>query len=67
MIIAIVAIIWGASVVADSAQFSTGFTELSEEAYRGAVPTFQTGLGFLITTVLIRIVPGLADSVGWGL
>ncbi len=44
MIIAIVALFWGASVVADSAQLSTGFTKLSEEAYRGTALTFQTGL-----------------------
>jgi len=31
-------------VVADSAQLSTGFTKLSEEAYRGTALTFQTGL-----------------------
>ena len=53
MIIANIALIWGAPVVADSAQFSTGLTELSEEVYRGAALIFQTGLGFLITIVAI--------------
>ncbi len=67
VVIAIVALIWGASVVADSAQFSSALTELCEEAYRGTALTFQTGLGFLITIVPIWLVPVLADSVGWGL
>jgi MFS family permease len=65
-IIAIVALIWGASIVADSAQFSTAITELSDGAYRGTALTFQTGLGFLLTIVTIRIVPVLAESVNWG-
>ena len=45
VVIALVALVWGASVVADSAQFSTGLTELSEDAYRGTALAFQTGLG----------------------
>ena len=65
--IVIVALVWGASVVADSAQFSTALTELSEEAYRGTALTFQTGLGFLLTIVTIKLVPLIADSAGWGL
>ena len=65
--ITIVALIWGASVVADSAQFSTALTELCEEAYRGTALTFQTGMGFLLTIIPIWLVPVLAESVGWGL
>ncbi|PKB63665.1 MAG: hypothetical protein BZY80_06125 [SAR202 cluster bacterium Io17-Chloro-G2] len=67
LVIAVAALVWGASVVADSAQFSTGLTELSEDAYRGTALAFQTGLGFLLTIVPIWLVPVLADSIGWGL
>jgi len=66
VVIALVALVWGASVVADSAQFSTALTELSEDAYRGTALTFQTGVGFLLTIIPIRLVPVLADSIGWG-
>ena len=66
VVIAVAALIWGASVVADSAQFSTGLTELSEDAYRGTALAFQTGLGFLLTVVTIWLVPVIADSIGWG-
>jgi MFS family permease len=67
LVIALVALVWGASVVADSAQFSTALTELSEDAYRGTALAFQTGLGILLTIVSIWLVPVLAGSVGWSL
>ena len=66
LVIAIVAMIWGASVVADSAQFSTALTELSDDDYRGTALAFQTGIGFLLTIAPIRFLPVMADSVGWG-
>jgi MFS family permease len=64
--ITLAALVWGASVVADSAQFSTALTELSEDAYRGTALTFQTGVGFLLTIIPIRLVPEVADWIGWG-
>jgi sugar phosphate permease len=66
VLIVVLAMVWGASVIADSAQFSTAVTELSEPAYRGTVLTFQTGLGFGLTAISIRIVPWLVDGPGWG-
>ena len=65
-LIAVCALAWGVFVIADSAQFSTGMTELSEEAYRGTALTFQTGLGFLLTIVTIRLVPVIEGAAGWG-
>ena len=66
VLIVVLAMVWGASVIADSAQFSTAVTELSEPAYRGTILTFQTGLGFALTAISIRLVPLLADGPGWG-
>lgn len=57
--------IWGASVVADSAQFSTCVTELGEAQYIGTALTLQTSLGFLLTTASIKLIPLLVDLVGW--
>ena len=57
--------IWGASVVADSAQFSACVTELGDPRYIGTVLTMQTCIGFLITTLTIRLLPLLVDVVGW--
>ena len=65
-LIVVLALAWGVFVIADSAQFSTGMTELSEEAYRGTALTFQTGLGFLLTIVTIRLVPLMEAAAGWG-
>ena len=57
--------IWGASVVADSAQFSACVTELGDPRYIGTALTMQTCIGFLITTLTIRLLPLLVDAVGW--
>jgi MFS family permease len=60
-----VATIWGATVVADSAQFSTCVTELGDPRYTGTALTIQTCLGFLLTTVSIQLIPKLVELVGW--
>jgi MFS family permease len=58
-------LVWGLSVVADSAQFSTMVTETADEATRGTALTLQTAMGFLLTLVTIRGVPAIAESIGW--
>jgi len=60
-----VAAIWGASVVADSAQFSACVTELGDPQYVGTALTMQTCIGFLLTTVSIELVPHFVKLVGW--
>jgi MFS family permease len=60
-----VAAVWGASVVADSAQFSACVTELGDPRYMGTALTIQTCCGFLLTTVSIQLVPVLVASWGW--
>jgi len=61
----IVAAIWGASVVADSAQFSACVTELGDPQYIGTALTIQTCLGFLLTTISIELIPRVEKLVGW--
>lgn len=60
-----VAAIWGATVVADSAQFSTCVTELGDPQYIGTALTLQTSLGFLLTTISIWLISVLESAVGW--
>jgi MFS family permease len=60
-----VAAIWGASVVADSGQFSACVTELGDPQYIGTALTIQTCLGFLLTTISIELIPWVEASVGW--
>jgi sugar phosphate permease len=57
--------VWGFAIVADSAQFSAAVSELAEESYVGTALTLQTAVGFLLTTASIRLVPLVADAVGW--
>jgi len=65
ILLLIVAAIWGASVVADSAQFSACVTELGDPQYIGTALTMQTCLGFLLTVISIELIPRLVDLVGW--
>ncbi|HKZ80005.1 MAG TPA: MFS transporter [Pyrinomonadaceae bacterium] len=64
-VLLILAAIWGASVVADSAQFSTCVTEMGDQQYIGTALTIQTCLGFLLTTISIELVPRFVNLVGW--
>ncbi len=61
----IITVVWGISIVADSAQFSTCVTELAPIEYVGTALTLQTSLGFLLTVVSIRAVPVWAARWGW--
>lgn len=61
----LVALIWGFSVVADSAQFSTMVTELADQSYVGTALTLQLALGFTLTVATIWLIPVLEDIVGW--
>jgi len=63
----LVAVVWGFSVVADSAQFSALVTEVAPEHAVGTALTLQTALGFLLTSVSIAAVPHLRDAGGWPL
>jgi MFS family permease len=61
----VVAVLWGISIVADSAQFSAAVTELAPAQYVGTAITFQTCIGFLLTIASIRLVPVWVQSWGW--
>lgn len=61
----IVCLVWGFSVVADSAQFSACISELCRVEYVGTALTLQTCVGFLLTLVTIRMVPTLVQWFGW--
>lgn len=61
----VVCLIWGFSVVADSAQFSAGISELCPSERTGTALTLQTSLGFLLTMVTIRLIPSAERWLGW--
>jgi MFS family permease len=58
-------LVWGVSVVADSAQFSAAVSELAPREYVGTALTLQTSLGFLLTCATIYLLPTVAAKVGW--
>ena len=55
-------LVWGFSVIADSAQFSAAISELSPPSYVGSALTMQISIGFLLTFVSIHLVGLLVDS-----
>ena len=61
----VITLIWGISVVADSAQFSASVTELADQRYIGTALTLQTCLGFLLTAVTIKLIPIFVSTLGW--
>jgi MFS family permease len=60
-----VGLVWGFTVVADSAQFSTLVTEHADQAYVGTALALQMAIGFGLTVVTIWLIPFLEDGVGW--
>jgi MFS family permease len=61
----LVGVLWGITVIGDSAQFSAMATELSDPSYVGTALALQLGLGFALTLVSIRMTPVIAAHIGW--
>jgi MFS family permease len=61
----LVAVVWGITVVADSAQFSAMVTEVCDQAYVGTAVTLQLAAGFVLTVATIWLVPEARDLFGW--
>ncbi|WP_159997528.1 MFS transporter, partial [Roseomonas sp. 18066] len=61
----LVGLVWGATVIADSAQFSAVVTEVGDPSLVGTALTVQLGLGFGLTAVAIWLVPLVASVTGW--
>ena len=68
-LVLVVLVIWGITVVADSAQFSTAVSELAPSGTAGSALALQTAAGFLLTGITIvgigLLEPGQGSS--WAL
>jgi MFS family permease len=58
-------LVWGISVVADSAQFSAAVSELSEPDRLGSALALQAAIGFFLTAVSIQLLPLVQAVAGW--
>jgi len=61
----LISLIWGMSVISDSAQFSAAVSEKAEDDYVGTALTFQMCIGFLLTIFSINLIPIIQGIVGW--
>ena len=62
-----VCLVWGISIVADSAQFSASIAELADRSRVGTMLTLQTAMGFTLTLVTIHLLPHWVDTHGLAL
>ncbi|MCB1382740.1 MAG: MFS transporter [Notoacmeibacter sp.] len=60
----LIALVWGISIIADSAQFSAAVTELADPTRVGSALAFQMGVGFAITIGVIWLLPVAAGFFG---
>lgn len=63
--IILVGLIWGFTVVADSAQFSAIVTEVGDQSYVGTALTMQIAIGFTISAATIWIIPIVEEAITW--
>lgn len=63
--IIVIGIIWGFTVVADSAQFSAMVTEVGDQSYVGTALTMQIAIGFTISAATIWIIPLVEEVTSW--
>jgi MFS family permease len=61
----LLSVVWGFTIVADSAQFSALVTEYTARTHVGTALTLQTSAGFLLTMVSMRLVPHVGVLDGW--
>jgi hypothetical protein len=62
----IVALAWGAAVIADSGQFPALVVEHAEPDLAGSAISAQMAVGFVLTAVANWVVPAVEGSAGWG-
>ena len=60
----IIIIIWGTSIIGDSAQFSAAISELADQRFVGTALSVQLGLGFALTVFAIWLLPQFATIIG---
>lgn len=57
--------LWGGSIVADSAQFSSLVADNAPRESAGSLMALQTALGFALSAVTVQALPAFAGAAGW--
>lgn len=65
LVMAILLVIYGITVIADSAQFSAAIAELAPPDQAGSLLTLQTAAGFALTVVTVQALPLWVEITGW--
>ncbi len=60
-----VAVLWGLSIIPDSAQFSALVADYAPPEKAGSLMTLQTAIGFALTIIAVQLTPWLAAIIGW--
>ncbi|MEM8842022.1 MAG: MFS transporter, partial [Pseudomonadota bacterium] len=60
-----VLIVWGITIIPDSAQYSTLVADAAPAERAGSLLTIQNAIGFLLTAVTVQLMPVLAGVFGW--
>jgi MFS family permease len=60
-----IVLVWGATIIPDSAQFSALVADAAPPDRAGSLMTFQTALGFTLTFFTVQAVPAIASAFGW--
>ncbi|MCU0984012.1 MAG: MFS transporter [Acetobacteraceae bacterium] len=58
-------VLWGGSIVADSAQFSSLVADNAPRESAGSLMALQTALGFALSAVTVQALPAFAGLAGW--
>lgn len=61
----VIVLIWGMTVIPDSAQFSALVADASPAEQAGSLMTLQTALGFALTFATVQITPTFVAWFGW--
>lgn len=64
-LMAAVFVLWGLSVIPDSAQFSALVADLAPAEMVGSLMSLQTALGFALTIFTVQLTPFVAEQFGW--
>ncbi len=67
VLVVAVCLVWGITIVADSAQFSAALSELAPPGTAGSALSLQVATGFTLTAITILLVGTLdaTDATGW--